>query len=60
MKIYAIKIDAMPYCQEVLALADMCKGKLKRQISGCYTGETMVQFLTGRNSSDLEPRGKEF
>lgn len=57
MKIYCIKLDAMPFCSDVLRIQDKVNGHLVRQVSGCFTTETMVQMLTGKHSSLLQKHG---
>ena len=57
MKIYCIKIDSMPFCSEVLQMQKLIKGSLTRQVSGCFTTETVVQMLTGKYSSLLHSHG---
>lgn len=57
MKIYCIKIDAMPFCPEILKIAKLTYRMLLRQISGAYTLSSLIQMFTGRISSDFESRG---
>jgi len=57
MKIYCIKIDALPFRPEVLAIAKTTSGTLLRQVSGAYTLASLIQMFTGRVSSDFESQG---
>ena len=57
MKIYCIKVDALPFCQEVLQIQNQVNGTLLRQVSGAYTLSSLIQMFTGKLSSDYEPQG---
>lgn len=57
MKIYCIKVDAMPFCQEVLQMQNQVNGTLLRQVSGAYTLSSLIQMFTGKLSSAYEPQG---
>ena len=57
MRIYFIKLDAMPFCQEALDLVDIVKGTLLRNITSCFTTGTVNSMLTGKITSDLSPHG---
>jgi len=57
MKIYCIKIDSVPFSRDVHKINNVVGGHLVRQIGGCYTTETLLQMLTGKNSSQLFPHG---
>ncbi len=57
MKIYCIKLDAVPFCPEILLIQQIVDGHFARQVSGSCSLETACQMLTGRHSSLLEPHG---
>lgn len=57
VKIYCIKIDSMPFLSSVLDIARRVGGMVLRQVSGCFTIETIVQMMTGKHSSCLENHG---
>lgn len=57
MKIYCVKFDTMPFCSEVLKMAEIMNGTLVRQVSGCFTLSTLIQMFTGKQPSDHEPQG---
>ena len=57
MKIYCIKVDALPFCQEVLQIQNQVNGTLLRQVGGAYTLSSLIQMFTGKLSSDYEPHG---
>jgi len=57
MKIYCILLDTMPFCSEVQEILKITGGTLARQVSGCFTNESLIQMFTGKLTSDLEPNG---
>ncbi len=57
MKIYFIKLDTMPFCNDVKRLVDISGGIFLRHIAGCSTLPSVVPMLTGKLASDLTPHG---
>jgi len=57
VKIYCIKVDALPFCQEVLQIQNLVSGALLRQVGGVFTTSSLIQMFTGKLSSDYEPQG---
>lgn len=53
MKIYCILLDTMPFCETAIKLENIVGGKLRRQVSACYTTATLIQLLTGELTSDV-------
>jgi len=57
MKIYCIKLDAMPFNNEVLLLQKKVKGYLQRQVAGLFTINACIQLFTGKVTCSLTPKG---
>jgi len=57
MKIYCIKIDCMPFGSDALQIQKIVNGKFVRQVSSCFTQESLIQLWTGKMSSEIVPEG---
>ncbi len=56
-KIYCILLDSAPFVNDFRDFGKENKMHMMRQVGGCFTGNSVIEMLTGKSLSDLRPHG---